>query len=78
MKRKKDYTIEAILFCLLLAVLGSFVGSCNAKQVNVRDYQLETYNDSIVIYDGNRKVGTAAWSEKDHSEIECIILEDNL
>lgn len=28
MKRQKDYTIETILFCLLLAVLGSMV-SCS-------------------------------------------------
>ena len=42
MKRKKDYTIETILFCLLLAVLGSFVGSCsdNVKHpVNVEYFK---------------------------------------
>lgn len=26
MKRTKDYTIEAILFCILLAYLGSLIG----------------------------------------------------
>jgi hypothetical protein len=31
MKKKKDYTIEAILFCLFLAIMGSLT-SCKTTE----------------------------------------------
>lgn len=36
-KRKdKDYTIELVLFCLLLAIISSFLGSCTYKDKCVK------------------------------------------
>jgi hypothetical protein len=46
--KKKDYTIETILFCLLLAVFGSMVG-CSKPQV-VNDIP-KFYNGQILLPD---------------------------
>lgn len=86
MKRKKDYTLLALFIPFALVTLFEIGIVCEGDKkpeikplINARDYQIETFNDSIVIYDGNRKVGVARWNDKDnHSEIEDIILEDNL
>lgn len=46
--------------------------------VKPRDYQLDCYNDSVILYDGNRRVGIAMWSDSSkYSPIEDLILEDN-
>lgn len=57
---------------------GLCQNSLNAIK-GMKDYQIELTNDSIMVFDGDRKVGTALWGDKDnHSEIEDIFLEDNL
>lgn len=47
MKTKKDYTIETLLFCLLLAVLGSMV-SCN-KKVDKQPVSIEYFKDGQIL-----------------------------
>jgi len=41
----------------------------------MRDYQLETFNNCTVVYDGQRKVGVIPYNK--NSQLDSLINEDN-
>lgn len=70
----KSALIAVLSFCCGIVGMMFFIPD---KPI-MRDYQIETFNDSIIVYDGERKVGTANWSEQKYSPIEDVLLMDNL
>lgn len=89
MNNKTDFTILLLGMCIAVLLLAT---SCNRNgygcqgrskimtRVNAIDlhyYQIETFNDSIVIYDGERKVGVVKWEDKP-TLFESVLMEDNL
>lgn len=72
----------------LLLIVVLFLSSCGNKQSNVdrhfgsdtsniqlRDYQLEVYNDSTVIWDGDRRVSTLKYNNT--QALDSVINQDN-
>jgi len=60
-------------------ISGIFFISCSQSEhkspcVNPRDYQIECFNDSTVLFDGERRVGVAFYK---NSPIDQIINHDN-
>jgi hypothetical protein len=74
MKKKKDYTLTALLIPFLIAVISCLPGCYGTDKTTVRDYQIEVTNDSTIIYDGNRKVGSLPY---EGSKLDSIIDKDN-
>lgn len=46
-----------------------------APQSGLKDYQLDVYNDSTVIWDGDRRVSTLKFDEK--QALDSVIMDDN-
>lgn len=72
MKKSTIQTILIILACLLFCLAG-----CKESHVQPRDYQIELTNDSLIIYDGSRRVGATKWEETP-TALDSIFLNDNL
>lgn len=45
--------------------------------IDERDYQIELTQDSILIYDGERKVGSVKFTEYE-TPLDSLLLKDNL
>lgn len=81
---KQSVTIIAFfLFCLGMAFIVKIVIDevlkPYAKHIspicNLRDYQLDVYNDTIYLYDGEDSIGKFFY--EDSSELGKLILKDN-
>lgn len=46
-----------------------------APKSGLKDYQLDVYNDSTVIWDGSRRVSTLKFDEK--QALDSVIMDDN-
>jgi len=81
MKQKKDYTLLALFipFMFALVASGAFSG-CNDAETKpvtyapLRDYQIEVTQDSIYLFDGDRKVGAVPFG---NTPIDSLIMKDN-
>lgn len=76
MRTNKDRSllwVVALILCI--CVLAS---SCTVKETgecNSREYQIELYNDSTVIYDGERKVGVLLFDST--QAFDKLMIKDN-
>ena len=72
--------VETFILGLVVITLGInlwYIGTRMLKKdpsiVNERSYQIDTIDDSIKVYDGNRVVGTV----KSEGAIDTLIIKDN-
>lgn len=78
------------LYLLAIAILAFIIAglmSCNSQsntdrhfgsdtsKLQPRDYQLDVYEDSTVIWDGDRHVSTLKFNEK--QALDSVIMDDN-
>jgi len=75
MKTTKNYTIHLIIGMILFAALFS----CNEAETPIKvqqkcshDYQIDVYDDSLWLFDGNRIVDSGRYSQ-----LEEMIIKDN-
>jgi hypothetical protein len=70
--------IAYMCFVICIVVLGALVLSRYESKQNTPiyggDYQIQLDNDSIYIYDGERRVGACTWS---NNKFDSILLIDN-
>jgi hypothetical protein len=72
---KKVLLVLAIIIGLVIALTScSTVGKCTLKHVDPSEYQMIVTDDSAIIYDGKRFVGTI----KLNGSLDSLIIEDNL
>jgi len=82
MKKTKNYLGLALFIPFMFALVGSGAFSgCNDKETEtpvkyapLRDYQIEVTQDSIYVFDGDRKVGAVAFG---NTPIDSLIMMDN-
>ena len=70
---------------IFIAFLASFILFCVAVYITIKDtpkkntpqlheYQIDVDNDSIYLFDGNKYIGAAPWSD---GKLDSLILNDN-
>lgn len=67
--------VLAWIIAMILSIVMMF--SCKSKEyVDCSgDYQLDVYQDSVIVRDGERIVGTLQYNE--HSSLDSLINSDN-
>lgn len=67
-----------ITFCLIMMAFKDLSNKLDrtskVQELYMRDYQMETTGDSIIIYDNARRVGAVKY---DASKISNMIIDDN-
>ncbi len=77
--KKASIIIQGIGILLTTGVLGYLIGfnsNTSTNTVNPRSYQIQCTQDSIYIYDGEKRIGTVDYD--DSSNFSNLILNDNL
>lgn len=76
MRTNKDRSL--LLVVALILCICVLAASCTVKETgecSSREYQIELYNDSTVIYDGERKVGVLLFDST--QAFDKLMIKDN-
>ncbi len=67
--------LKVITGVIILTGVILLLPKCHEEiPVQARDYQIEVNNDSLYLFDGERKVGATVWG---NSPLDSLILTDN-
>ncbi len=69
------YLIAYLILGITALLMLYDIASTKPNKPKLRDYQLDVYNDTIYMFDGNKRIGMFTYT--DSSEIGKIILNDN-